>query len=131
MASLLIRLPVAGYPFTDVAVRLCRVSLAPVRCGWYNSVATQNVLRAGSNLWMKTIEYLLELTGVSRMEVAARSGLGLARIEAIADGRWTPTPEERERVAAAFDVPVEEISWGHTVNPRNVRYRRFGLKDSF
>ncbi len=80
---------------------------------------------------MKTVEYLLEKTGVSLMEVAARSGLRLARIEAIADGRWTPTSEERGRVAAAFDVPVEEISWGHTMNPRNVRYRRFGLKDSF
>jgi transcriptional regulator with XRE-family HTH domain len=80
---------------------------------------------------MKTVEFLFEMTGVSRMEVAARSGLELARIEAIADGRWTPTPKERESVAAAFGVPVDEISWGHTVNPRNVRYHRFGLKDSF
>lgn len=80
---------------------------------------------------MKTVEFLLEMTGVSLVELAARSGLRLARIEAIADGRWTPSPVERGRVAAAFDVPVEEISWGHTMNPRNVRYRRFGLKDSF
>ena len=55
----------------------------------------------------------------------------LNRVEAIADGRWTPSPEERTKVAAALGVSVDEISWGHTMNPRNVRYRRFGLKENF
>jgi len=80
---------------------------------------------------MKTVEFLVEETGISLSEVASRSGLPLARIEAITDGRWTPSPDERQRVAAAFGVPVEEISWGHTMNPRNVRYRRHGLKEQF
>jgi hypothetical protein len=53
------------------------------------------------------------------------------RVAAIAEGRWTPTPAERERIAAAFGLPVAEVSWGHTMNPRNVRYRRFGLKENF
>ena len=80
---------------------------------------------------MKTVELLLEETGAALPEIATRSGLPLARVEAIADGRWTPSPDERRRVAEAFGVPVEEISWGHTMNPRNVRYHRFGLKESF
>ena len=24
---------------------------------------------------------------------------------------------------------MEDVSWGHTMDPRNVRYRRFGFKD--
>jgi len=80
---------------------------------------------------MRTVEHLLEETDLSIEELAKRSGLEPQRVEAIADGRWTPSPAERERLAAAFGVPVDEISWGHTMNPRNVRYRRYGLKENF
>ena len=51
------------------------------------------------------------------------------RAEAVALGRWTPSPAERQRIAAAFGIAGEEVSWGHTMDPRNVRYRRFGFKD--
>jgi hypothetical protein len=42
-----------------------------------------------------------------------------------------PGPADRERIAKAFGLDVKDISWGHTMNPRNVRYRRFGLKENF
>jgi ribosome-binding protein aMBF1 (putative translation factor) len=82
-------------------------------------------------LCMRTVEHLLEQTGLSIDELASRAKIDVERAEAIADGRWTPSPKERERIAAAFGVPLAEISWGHTMNPRNVRYRRFGLKENF
>jgi hypothetical protein len=80
---------------------------------------------------MKTVEHLFELTGLSFDEVSSRSGLPLERVLAIAEGRWTPSPQERERIAAAFGVAVQEVSWGHTMNPRNIRYHRFGLREDF
>ncbi len=64
-------------------------------------------------------------------DVAERSKLPPERVEAIAVGRWTPSPRERQRIAEAFGLSVDEISWGHTMDPRNVRYRRFGLKEDF
>jgi len=73
-----------------------------------------------------TIDVLLERTGLSVRELAERARLSHLRAEAIADGRWTPSPEERQRIAEVFSLPAEEISWGHTLNPRNLRYRRFG-----
>jgi ribosome-binding protein aMBF1 (putative translation factor) len=83
------------------------------------------------NLSQKTIDLLFEETGLSIEEVSERSQLDGDRIESIAVGRWTPSPFERERLAAAFGVTVEEISWGHTMAPRVVRYHRFGLREGF
>jgi transcriptional regulator with XRE-family HTH domain len=80
---------------------------------------------------MKTIDVLLEERDVVLDELAQRTGLPLERVAAIANGRWTPSPAEREKLAAALSVPVTDVSWGHTMNPRNVRYHRFGLKEDF
>jgi transcriptional regulator with XRE-family HTH domain len=80
---------------------------------------------------MRTVEHLIEQTGLTYAEIASRAGLDVERVAAIAEGRWTPSPFERERIALAFEVPVAEISWGHTMNPRNIRYGRFGLRENF
>ena len=80
---------------------------------------------------MTTVDVLLETRGLMIEDLAERSGLPEERVEAIALGRWTPSPQERLRIAEAFDVPVDDVAWGHTMDPRNVRYRRFGLKEDF
>ena len=46
-------------------------------------------------------------------ELANRSGLDESRVTAIALGRWTPSPFERQKIAAVFEVPVDQIAWGH------------------
>ncbi len=78
---------------------------------------------------MKTVDRLFEETQFTVDDVAERAALPLSRVEAIALGRWTPSPAERERIAAAFGVSVDEISWGHSIDPRNLRYRRFGFQN--
>ncbi|NIP85840.1 MAG: helix-turn-helix domain-containing protein, partial [Planctomycetales bacterium] len=62
---------------------------------------------------VKTIDHLLEELQLSLESLAQRSGITSQRIEAIVEGRWTPSPLERGKLAKAFGVPVEEISWGH------------------
>ncbi|MFV2069150.1 MAG: helix-turn-helix domain-containing protein [Pirellulales bacterium] len=52
----------------------------------------------------------LELTVA---ELARRAELDESRTLAIMMGRWTPSPSERQRVAAALGVAVDEIRWGH------------------
>ena len=76
---------------------------------------------------MKTVEHLLEESGLTLEDVAERARIDLRRLEAIATGRWTPGPEERRSIAAVFNVPIEGVSWGHSMDPRNIRYRRFGI----
>lgn len=34
-------------------------------------------------------------------------------LQAMYDGRYTPSPEQRKRVADALAVRVEQIVWGH------------------
>ena len=53
--------------------------------------------------------------GLSLLELADRSGLDLPKTRAIFLGRWTPSPEERQRIATVLSIPVDDIAWGHEV----------------
>jgi len=77
----------------------------------------------------KTVDVLFEETNLTVEDIAEATLLPTERIEAIALGRWLPNPAERIKVAEAFNVSTSDISWGHTLDPRNIRYRRFGLKE--
>ena len=80
---------------------------------------------------MKTLDRICEELGVSVDEIAKRTGLTRKRVESSMVGRWTPSPTDRERIATALGVKIDEVIWGHTMPPRNLRYHRFGLKDQF
>ena len=80
---------------------------------------------------MKTIDVLFEETQLTIEDIAERARLTPERVEAIIVGRWTPSPAERQKIAAAFGVSIDDVSWGHSMEPRNVRYPRFGLKENF
>lgn len=80
---------------------------------------------------MPTLDYLIEQTHKTVPEIATASGLEQKRVEAIIDGRWTPSPAERQAIAAVFGLAVEEIAFGHNMNARNIRFHRFGLKENF
>lgn len=79
---------------------------------------------------MTTVDLLFEQSGMTIEDVAELAKLPVERVEAIVVGRWTPSPSDRQRIAGAFGVSPEGISWGHTMDPRNVRYRRQGFKDA-
>jgi transcriptional regulator with XRE-family HTH domain len=51
--------------------------------------------------------------GLSLAEVIAKSKLEPRVVDAILHGRYTPSPEHRENLAAALGVSVEQIAWGH------------------
>ena len=48
---------------------------------------------------MKTIDVLFEETGKTVEDIAELTNLEDSRVEAIALGRWTPSPVERARIA--------------------------------
>jgi len=66
---------------------------------------------------MSTLKSVAELCtehGLDPKQLAEKAGLDERRVRAIVEGRWTPSPAERDRVAAAFGLTREEIAWGHS-----------------
>ena len=41
-------------------------------------------------------------------------------VEAIAQARYTPSPEQRRRLAAALGVSPEQVAWGHQAQVAHV-----------
>ena len=61
----------------------------------------------------KTVEELCTEHRLDHRQLADRAGLDEQRVLAILLGRWTPSPQERDKVAAVFGLTREQISWGH------------------
>lgn len=60
-----------------------------------------------------TVADLCKQQKITLAELTTQCQLEEGRVLAIVMGRWTPSPTERERIAQVFDVPIDEITWGH------------------
>jgi hypothetical protein len=69
----------------------------------------------------KTLARCLEESGIGLDRLIAVSGLDARVVKAIAAGQFTPSPEQRRRLAAALGIGPEEISWGHEVPTQHLR----------
>ena len=76
----------------------------------------------------KTVEELCRERGLDVKQLAEKAGLDEPRVLAIVLGRWTPSPAERDKVAAAFGLTREQIAWGHraAVDPMYGHGPQFG-----
>jgi transcriptional regulator with XRE-family HTH domain len=61
----------------------------------------------------RTVDQLCVENGLDARGLAQRAGVDEQRVTAILLGRWTPSPEDRDRIAAAFGLTREQIIWGH------------------
>lgn len=64
---------------------------------------------------MKPMARIMEETGTSLEQLVEASGLEGKLVKAIATGNYTPSPTERQRLAAALGVTIDDIAWGHAV----------------
>jgi hypothetical protein len=62
---------------------------------------------------LKTVHDLCAGNQLTPETLAEKAGLDIKRMVAILEGRWTPSPAERDRVAAVFGLTREDIAWGH------------------
>jgi transcriptional regulator with XRE-family HTH domain len=62
---------------------------------------------------LKTVEDLCAEQRLSHKQLAEKAGLDEQRVLAIVLGRWTPSPAERDNIAAAFGLTRDQIAWGH------------------
>ncbi len=61
----------------------------------------------------KTVDQLCAEHGLDARQLAAKCGLDEGRVLAIALGRWTPSPQERDAIAKVFGLTRDQIVWGH------------------
>jgi ribosome-binding protein aMBF1 (putative translation factor) len=63
----------------------------------------------------------MEEAGISASQLAAIAELDVKLVTAIVSGNFTPSPAQRERLAAALGVSKSDISWGHAVPVQHLR----------
>jgi ribosome-binding protein aMBF1 (putative translation factor) len=63
----------------------------------------------------------MEAAGMDPARLAAASGLDAKVVKAIVAGNFTPSPEQRRRIASALGVSADEIAWGHAVPVEHLR----------
>ena len=61
----------------------------------------------------KSVEQLCAEQNLDAAGLAAKAGLDGSRVLAIVQGRWLPSPAERDKIAAAFALKRDDIAWGH------------------
>jgi transcriptional regulator with XRE-family HTH domain len=54
--------------------------------------------------------------GMSLPKLVDLTGLERRVVEAIALGRYTPSPEQRRSLAAALGLTPDDVAWGHTTS---------------
>lgn len=63
---------------------------------------------------MKTVKDLLTEQHMPVAELADRALMEKRVAQHIVEGQWTPSPQQRERIAGTLGVRVDEIRWGHS-----------------
>lgn len=64
---------------------------------------------------LKTVADWMAEREISLAVLVEASGLERRVVEAIARGQYTPSPQQRERLAAALGVAPELVAWAHQV----------------
>ena len=70
---------------------------------------------------MKPLAAYMEEKGITVDQLIAAARLDAKLVKAIVSGNYTPSPFERQRLAAALDVSIDDISWDHAVPVQHLR----------
>jgi hypothetical protein len=85
-------------------IRARSLTIALTNAPYYKGINMSN---------QRSVNDLCKEREMSSDELAAQSGLDPQRCLAIVLGQWTPSPNERDRVAAVFELTKDQIVWGH------------------
>ena len=61
----------------------------------------------------KTVAEWMAERGLGLAQLIEASALDDRVVRAIAQGRYTPSPEQRQRLAAVLGVDPQQVAWGH------------------
>lgn len=64
---------------------------------------------------LTTVTHLLRERSFSVAQLAEAAELDDRVAQAVAEGRYTPSPQQRQRIAQALGVDAAAIVWGHVI----------------
>jgi ribosome-binding protein aMBF1 (putative translation factor) len=70
---------------------------------------------------MKPIAHYMEAAGIGVAELGKAAKLDTKLVQAIVSGNFIPSPEQRQRLAAALGVAAGDVSWEHSVPVQHLR----------
>jgi ribosome-binding protein aMBF1 (putative translation factor) len=70
---------------------------------------------------VKTVADWMAERGVGVAELVEASALDKRVVEAIVHGRYTPSPQQRQRLATALRVNPDDIHWGHQATVEHIQ----------
>jgi hypothetical protein len=62
---------------------------------------------------VKTLGEWMADRGLDLVDLVEASGLDRRVVEAVAANRYTPSPQQRQRLASALGTSPEQVAWGH------------------
>jgi len=62
---------------------------------------------------VKSVSQGMVEQGLAMADLVTAARLDQRVVEAIVQGRYTPSPEQRHRLAAALRLESDQIAWGH------------------
>lgn len=69
---------------------------------------------------LPSVAQLCAEQGLTPAQLAEKAALPQERVRAILEGRWTPSPAERDKVAAVFGRDRSQVAWGHKSTVENL-----------
>jgi hypothetical protein len=69
---------------------------------------------------VKTLAELMAEKGIDLAGLVEASALDGRVVEAIACGRYTPSPQQRRCLSATLGVDPEQVAWGHLAQVENL-----------
>jgi transcriptional regulator with XRE-family HTH domain len=70
---------------------------------------------------VKSVADWMAERGVSLAQLVETSNVPQRVVEAITQGRYTPSPEQRQYLAAALGVTVDQVAWGHVAQVQHIQ----------
>jgi ribosome-binding protein aMBF1 (putative translation factor) len=69
---------------------------------------------------IQTVSAWMRERGIELGQLVEATALDHRVVEAMAQDRYTPSPEQRRRLAAALGVSPDEIAWGHVAQVEHI-----------
>ncbi|MFL2869475.1 MAG: helix-turn-helix domain-containing protein [Pirellulaceae bacterium] len=61
----------------------------------------------------KSVALLCKENDITIRQLRELTSIDDTRLLAIVMGRWTPSPQDREKIANALGVTKDDVTWGH------------------